>query len=131
MRNDSLPSRGVKRMPSKQTSARIVYAREFTERDLAEAQARGYLSHVMVEIEDGQLYPVLFYDVIRLRQDLEESSKHGRAFVADPGMIVLPEITVTAMENAVQQLNKEGFFEYLVPLQPERLATGNPLHWPP
>lgn len=112
------------------TTARLVFATPLSENDILEARDRGYLSHVMVKI-DGQLFPVFFYDPVRLQQDLEETAKRGWPILADPGMIVLPEITMVAMENAIQQLCQRGFFEHFVPLTPEQIAKADSYPWPP
>ena len=101
---------------------RLTFAREFSEKDAFEAQSRGYLSHVMVELDEGRLYPLFFYNVVRLQQDLEESIKHGRPFVADPGMIVVEEITREAMQHAVDQLSREGFFDHLIAMTQDDLV---------
>lgn len=113
------------------TAFRLVFAREFSEHDALEARDRGYLSHVLVEIDGQHLYPVVFYDPVRLQQDLETSAKHGRAFVADPGMIVLPEITLESMHDAVRQLCQEGLFDFMAPLAPGSLNNGECYSWPP
>ena len=118
-------------MPITSSTARLVFAQGISEQTLFEAQSRGYLSHVMVELDGSRVFAVFFYDAIRLQQDLQESAKHDRPFVADPGMIVLPELTLDAMESAVQRLCQEGYFEHLVELSPEQLARTNSLHWPP
>ena len=113
------------------SAIKLVFAREFSEREAFEARDRGYLSHVLVEIDGEHLYPVVFYDPIRLQQDLELSAKHGRAFIADPGMIVLADITIEAMQEAVQRLWQEGFFKYLVPANKDYLSEVDPYSWPP
>src|SRR5580765_1491740 len=81
----------------------------------SETTARGYRSDVLVETQDGSLYPVTFYDPVRLSQDVEEMAKHGTPFVAEPGMIVLETITRSSMESAARRLCDEGFFSYLRP----------------
>ena len=118
-------------MSTTSSVTRVIFVREFSEQDAAEARDRGYLSHVLIEVDGHRLFPVIFYDPIRLQQDLEVSAKHGRPFVADPGMVVLPDITIEAMQEAVQCLCQEGFFEYLVPVSRERLAEADPHSWPP
>lgn len=112
-------------------TARLRFAREFTEQDALEAQSRGYLSHVLIELDDGALYPVFFYDPTRLQQDLAEGVRCGRPFLADPGMIIVPEITRCAMQEAVQRVVEEGFLDHFVPVTEEELASGNPHSWPP
>jgi hypothetical protein len=118
-------------MKPEQAAPSLRFLREFSDQEAFEAQGRGYLSHVLVQLGEGRLYPLFFYDAIRLQQDLEESAKHGRPFIADPGMIVLQEITLDAMKQAVEQLNGEGFFDHLAPLTEDDLVAANTYSWPP
>ena len=60
------------------------------------------------------MYQVVFYDHVRLGQDLEEESKSGLGFVAEPGMIVLNRVTLDDMQNAVDRLERGSFFKSLV-----------------
>ena len=89
---------------------KLVFAFEFDERAAYEAEGRGYLSHAHVELPDGCKYPVVFYDPVRLQQDLEEEVTTGNPYIAEPGMIVIPNVTLENMENAVSKLYCEGFF---------------------
>ena len=109
----------------------LVFVTPFGEVEADEALARGYLSHVLVETSDGRLYPVTFYDPVRLRQDLEERSSQGSSFLADPGMVVIPEITASLMEAAARGLCKEGFFDHFRPITRDQLAAANAYEWPP
>ncbi len=109
----------------------IVFLREFGELEALDARDRGYLSHVLVETDDSSMFPVSFYDPVRLQQDLEEECRQGRAFIAEAGMIVIPEITIEAMEAAARQLCADGFFRHLQPVSRERLASRKPHEWPP
>src|SRR5947207_3716361 len=118
-------------MKPEQITPILRFAREFSDQDAFEAQSRGYLSHVLVQLGEGRLYPLFFYDAVRLQQDLDESAKHGRPFVADPGMIVVQEVSLDAMKHAVEQLSREGFFDHLTPLTEDDVASGNPYQWPP
>lgn len=93
----------------------LIFEHGFNEQDADEAEARGYLSHVTVDLGDGRYYPVIFYDAVRLQQDLEVETKQGTPYVADPGMIVLDTITLENMQKAVLQLSRGGFFSRLVP----------------
>lgn len=85
--------------------------------DLArfEAAHKGrWPAHVV--LADGRRFCVTFYDLARLAQDLESSQSLGEAYVAEPGMIVVPEVTLEHMTAAVRQLADEGYFERLAPL---------------
>jgi hypothetical protein len=99
-----------------ETYPQIFGASKFDERAQAEAEARGYLSHVFVKQADGRLYAVVFYDCVRLTQDLEYEVSIGRMCVAEPGLIVLPAVTLANVVTAVERLSKEGFFASLIPV---------------
>jgi hypothetical protein len=107
------------------------FARQFTDLDELEARNRGYLSHVLADLGDGRLFPLFFYDPVRLRQDLEERAKHNNAFIADPGMVVVQEISLKVMQQVIEQLHEEGFFDHIVPVTEVELASSNPYQWPP
>lgn len=93
----------------------LIFEGGFDEREEMEARDRGYRSHVSVELSNGEQYSVVFYDVERLQQDLEVETKAGIPYIAEPGLIVLPEVTRKNMETAVSRLIEEGFFEALRP----------------
>ena len=98
---------------------------------IVEARNRGYLSHVLADFGDGRLFPLFFYDLVRLRQDLEERVKHNIDFIADPGIVVVQEISLKAMQHVIEQLYEEGFFDHIVPITEVELASSNPYQWPP
>ena len=102
-------------MPDLNGSARLVFEYGFNEQDAYDAEGRGYLSHVTVDLGDGGLYPVVFYDAVRLQQDIDEEAKFGTPYLATPGMIVLAKVTLENMEKAVLDLYRSGFFARLVP----------------
>lgn len=112
------------------TPVKLVFVGGFSEREAFEANCRGCLSHVLVEVED-RFFPVFFYDPIRLRQDLETMTANGSPFLAEPGMIVVPEITLEAMQTAAERIYGEGFFEHLRPVSKQDLAESDPFIWPP
>ncbi len=91
---------------------RVILPERFDERAAFEANLKGWLS-AQVELEDGSCYTVYFSDPIRLQQDLEEEVKLGKPCFAEPGLIVLPEVTVEAIQDAAQFLWEQGFFARL------------------
>ncbi len=90
---------------------RLVFKYPFDEAAAYDAEARGYLAYASVELSDGTRYPVVFYDPVRLQQDLEVEVGEGRAFIAEPGLIIVPEVTLARMQAAVEHLSRIGFFE--------------------
>lgn len=81
-----------------------------------ETPFRGYLSGVVVQLEDGSRYPLFFMDPVRLKQDLDASAKLGRSYLAEVNLIVLPEVTTASVKQAVQGLWQDGYFQHLKPL---------------
>jgi hypothetical protein len=92
---------------------RLVFKYPFDEATARDAEARGYLAYAAVELNNGKRYPVVFYDPVRLQQDLEVEASEGRAFIAEPGMIVVPEVTLARMQDAIERLFQNGFFDSL------------------
>lgn len=95
---------------------KLIFDTPFDERSQFEAKAKGYLGCAKVMLENGNKYPVIFYDNTRLGQDLEYEVSSGCGFIADLGMIVLAEVTIENMSKAVRTLAKEGYFQGLTPM---------------
>jgi hypothetical protein len=106
-------------MATATTTFTIHYPGDFDDRDEYEMPLKGYFSGIVVELSDGNQYPLFFFDPVRLRQDLESASKSGRAYVAEPNMVVIPEVTPAAIEQAVAGLVRDQYFDHLKPLAPE------------
>jgi len=98
-------------------SMRIILPEGFDERRQFETPLRGYLSDVVIEMEDARRYSVYFIDPIRLQQDLDAAIKTGQHFLAYPGLIVLPQVTLEAITEIANQLWRDGYFENLQPLK--------------
>ncbi|NES18926.1 MAG: hypothetical protein F6K41_08365 [Symploca sp. SIO3E6] len=97
--------------------AKLLFEYSFDEREQDEAKARGYLNHVKVELNNGNRYAIVFYDYIRLGQDLEEEIKLGHKFISEPGMIILEEVTLDNMQSAINRLEQEHYFDSLLQIQ--------------
>lgn len=97
---------------------KIHFGEDFEERDAFEAAMRGYISHVTIETEEGTHYPVFFYDPIRLKQDLESGLSFGKPCIGEPGLIILPSVTIENIHTAIQYLWKQGYFSHLKPILP-------------
>jgi hypothetical protein len=94
------------------SAPRVLFPAGFDERATVETTLKGWLS-AQVELDDGCRYAVYFSDPIRLQQDVDEAVQRGRPCFAEPGLIIVPEVTVQAMQDAVQFLWKQGFFTFL------------------
>jgi hypothetical protein len=96
----------------------IHYPDDFDAREEYEMPLKGYFSGVTVELADGRRYNLFFFDPVRLRQELELSAKDARPYVAEPSMVVIPDVTPAAIEQAVAGLVRDRFFDHLKPLDP-------------
>lgn len=98
---------------------RVLFPDDFDERAQEEMTVRGYLSHARVEADDGRIFPVFFADPVRLAQELADLQSLNQPFLAEVGLVVLPEVTVAAIQDAVARLGERGFFGFFRPLTPE------------
>jgi hypothetical protein len=109
------PSR-ITPMADAEHHPRLIFREPFDELTAWEALSKGWYSGVTVELPDGTRYVVFFYDSVRLAQDLEAECACGHPYLAEPGLIVVPEITEEAMRTAVRGLFEQGWFRHLRPL---------------
>jgi len=97
---------------------RLVFEGGFDARDPDETASRGYRSHVMAEMTDGTKFRITFYDPVRLQQTLDDDVAAGAPYFAEPGLIIVPEVTLEIMEQAARGLIKTDFFDHLRPVEP-------------
>jgi hypothetical protein len=98
---------------------KLTFKYGWDDRDEVETPMKGYRSDGIVHSLEGEMYPVYFIDPVRLQQDLEAETELGSPFLAQPGLIILPEVTREAMENAVRQLWEQGYFQSVKALKAE------------
>jgi len=94
---------------------KILFPDGYDARGEVETRHRGYLSDVVVALENGCVYKLFFTDAVRLQQTLEDDMRDGRDYYAEPGLVILPEVTRTTVCNAVSGLVREGFFDRFNP----------------
>ena len=117
------------------SNPRVILPTGFDEQAAAETPLKGWLS-AQVELDDGCRYAVYFSDPIRLQQDVDDAIHNGKPCFAEPGLIIVPEVTVQAVEDAIQFLWKQGFFaslkteqgeeEDVTPTAPNKRRAGRP-----
>jgi hypothetical protein len=93
---------------------KLIFKEQFDERLAFDVAQKGWCGIVAVELPEGGRVDLFFYSPTRLAQDLEADTKAGHSYVAEPGLIVVPEVTLPYMEAAVEQLYREGYFEHFV-----------------
>jgi hypothetical protein len=113
------------------TTPKLRFVLEFTELRAYEAEVRGYLSHVVADFGDGRIYPLFFYDIVRLQQDFATYVEQGQTYFTDPGMIIVERVTLANMELAILRLHDECYFDYLKPITEADLNSADAYQWPP
>jgi hypothetical protein len=91
----------------------VVFPDWYDDRAEFEFTAKGYLPDVEVRLDDGSRYRLFFYDPVRLSQDLDEEALNDKPYRAEPGLVVVPEISRDGIQKAVAGLWHDGFFKHL------------------
>jgi hypothetical protein len=84
--------------------------------DLYGADRKGYLEEVTVHLPGYGKVPISLMIPLRLRQEISADALNGRPFLAEPGLIVVAEISREVITNAVHELASTEFFRHLKPL---------------
>ena len=95
-------------------SAKLIFVDGLPERLLDEAPDRGCYS-ATIELANGDRFKVEYFDPVRLSQEVEAFLRQGSSF-AYAGVVVIPEVTLTNMEDSLERLVKIGFFAELAKL---------------
>ncbi|MGL6196937.1 MAG: hypothetical protein ACRC2T_19155 [Thermoguttaceae bacterium] len=104
-------------------NAALVFVGGFIDRDNFEMPLKGYRGDVYLEIEKEINYPLFFYDPTRIGQDVDYDEKNGKPCVAEPGMIVICEVTLKNIIKSVKYLLHEGFFDRQKPHSSSEIMT--------
>jgi hypothetical protein len=91
----------------------LIFECEFDERAAEEVELKGFFQHAAVCLPDGRRMKLSFWDPVRLAQDLETDLGNGRTCFAEPGLIVVPRVSVENMRRAVSELYRTGYFDHL------------------
>lgn len=89
---------------------KIEYPLEWNEYEAFERKCKGWLSGVIVTLDNGSVHEVSFYDPVRLSQDLAEEVASGNAGIIEKGLLIIPEVTQENIEHAILQAVNSGFF---------------------
>jgi hypothetical protein len=100
------------------TNLKLILPDGFDERAAQEMGWKGWIS-VVVEVSDGSRYPVYFSDPVRLQQDLTMEAEQGKPWFAEPGLVIIPHVTLDAIERTIDGLWQQGFFASLRPIATE------------
>src|SRR4051812_22137387 len=81
----------------------ITFPEGFDERAEAEMQLKGWII-VYVEIEPDRKVELYVSDMVRLKQDIEDALRNGEPCFTQPGLVVVPEVTVPNIKRALDFL---------------------------
>lgn len=94
----------------------LVFPEGFTDRDEWEMERKGFV-HAFLECDDGCRYQILFIDPVRLAQDIEATLETGQPYYYEFAQVVVPEVTISALNKIIPDLVEEGFLERHMPLR--------------
>ncbi len=94
----------------------VEFPSDYDARSEHETPSRGYLSEVVVRLEDGCRYQLFFMDMFRLQQELTDNIRDGQPYFSEPNLVVLPYVTTESVRQAVEGMVKEGLLQDLKPL---------------
>jgi hypothetical protein len=89
---------------------------EFDDRAEHEMELKGHLNGGQVELADGRRFPIFFFDPVRLSQESESAAEYGDPVIAEPGMVVIPDVTRVNILRAIERLIATRFFNHLKPI---------------
>jgi hypothetical protein len=93
---------------------KIIFPEGFNEQNLFELPSKGWVN-IKVLLSDNISYSIFFIDPIRLQQDLDDILRSGEPCFAEPGLVILPEVTDDTIRASIQFLWRTNFFTNLKP----------------
>jgi|SRR5580704_4082869 hypothetical protein len=75
-------------------------------------EAKGYFPGAQLTVS-GKRYDLMFYDPVRLRQDVESELERGEVFF-EPNLVIIQSVTRANMERAAALLVESGQVASLV-----------------
>ena len=83
---------------------------ELSERDIWEAECKGYLCGLKVEV-DGKIYIVNIYDIARLQQDFQMEMEYDGYYTTEPNLIIVDEVTPEKIKLTLELNYKNKYFD--------------------
>ena len=83
---------------------------DWDEQTAWEIERKGWYEQAALQLDDGRLIPLSFYDPVRLRQELEADFSRGKRFFAEKNLVIVPQLTEESIVHAVEELITKGFF---------------------
>lgn len=94
----------------------VVYPDGFDEIVSEEMLVKGWIGPVEVWLDDTTGYHIYFTDIDCAKHDLTYAVKQGHPCFTEPGLVILPSVTVEQVNKTVVYLQADGYFKHLMPL---------------
>jgi hypothetical protein len=98
----------------KQGYPRLILPEKYDDSDWSQITEKGWFE-AEVELESNRTYKLNYYDPIRLKQDIDYCLSKGERCFDLPNLVVLPEITLSSVEESIRSLWAKGSFELFMP----------------
>jgi hypothetical protein len=73
-----------------------------------DVQNKGWYDQAELQMDDGRIVPLSFWDPVRLSQEIKADFESGKRFFTEQNLIVLPMLTEESIRNAVSELLRTG-----------------------
>jgi hypothetical protein len=93
------------------SSFALVLPMDFDDYEM-EVEAKGFFSEARLS-SSGKRYRLIFYDPVRLGQEIESELQRGGPFF-EPNLVVIQSVTKPNMERAVEALIESGQEAFLI-----------------
>lgn len=98
----------------------LIFKCEFDDQTEFEVEQKGWFEAVAVRLPSGAEISLAFFDPVRLAQELDAEVASGRSCVAEPALIVIPQVTRANMARSVIELYESGYFDALIAIGAKR-----------
>ncbi|BDI34175.1 hypothetical protein CCAX7_62260 [Capsulimonas corticalis] len=89
---------------------------QIDQRTLDEMSTRGFLGPLLISIDDS-IYSLFFITPERIKSELKASLDSGEIWFSEPGLIVIPDITMKNIETALEDMCRQKFFDCIKPIE--------------
>jgi hypothetical protein len=94
----------------------LSFSCEFDELAALDVEEKGFFDHAIITLSDGSRYRLHFFTPARLAYQLKVEQEIGNVCIGEPGLVIVPRVTVQYMKEAAKQLLREGCFAGLKPI---------------
>jgi hypothetical protein len=98
----------------KETVPILRFTCSFDERTAWEVEQKGWFEGAVAVLPNGLEVTLSFWDPVRLSQEINDGARLGRACFAEPGLVIVPSVTLNHMQGAIKELAETKYFDRLI-----------------